>query len=98
MVFHETDGITNLKQLVASVALLDFILEFCVDGAVNIVRYDKFSDFRADIVPVTLLLCLISFRFFGLNVLYPPKFFLNLFNIFRVFNNQKRAKLNLLEA
>jgi len=34
----------------------------------------------------------ISFRFFGLNVLYPPRFFSNLFNTFRIFNNQKRAK------
>ena len=59
LVFHETDGITNSKQLAASVTLLDFFLiELCVDGAVNIVLYDKLSDFRADIVPVTLLLCL----------------------------------------
>ena len=59
LVFHETDGITNSKQIAASVTLLDFCLvELCVDGAVNIVLYDRLSDFRADIVSVTLLLYL----------------------------------------
>jgi hypothetical protein len=75
MVFHETDGITNLKRFGASVALLDFtLIELCVDGAVNIVRYDKLSDFGADIVHVTLLLCLHQLQVFLAQCTLPAKF------------------------
>jgi hypothetical protein len=91
--FHKTDRITNLKRLVASVALLDFILiELYVDGAVNIVCYDKFSDFRADIVHVTPFLCLYQLQVFWTQYTLPSKFFLNLFNTFCIFKKQKRAK------
>ena len=56
---HETDRITNSERLAAFVTLLGFFLvELCVDGAVNIVLCDKLSDFRADIVFVTFLLFL----------------------------------------
>jgi hypothetical protein len=65
ILFHETDWITNLERLVASFTLLDFILiKLCVDGAVNIVCYDKLFDFRDDIVRVTLLLCLYQLQVF----------------------------------
>jgi len=77
IVFHETDGITNFKQLAASVTLLDFILMLlCVDGAVNIVLYDELSDFRADIVLVTLLLCLHYLRVFLIQCRLPSSVFL----------------------
>jgi hypothetical protein len=75
--FHETDRITNHKRLVASVALLDFILiELCVDGAVNIVYYDKLSDFRADIVHVALLFCLYQLQVFWTQYTLPDQVFL----------------------
>ena len=77
IVFHETDGITNSKRLVASVTLLDFIfIEFCVDGAVNIVLYDELSYFRADIVLVTLLLCIYKLDVFLTQCTLPSQVFL----------------------
>jgi hypothetical protein len=77
IVFHETDRITNFKQIVASVTLLDFFLiEFCVDGTVNIVLYDKLSDFRADIVYVALLLCLYQLQVFLTQCTLPAQVFL----------------------
>jgi hypothetical protein len=64
-VFHETNWITNPKQLITSVTLFDyFLMELGVDGTVNIVCYNKLSNFRADIAHVTLLLCLYQLRVF----------------------------------
>jgi len=73
LVFHETDWITDSEWLAASAALLDFVLmELCVDGAVNIVFHDELSDFRGDIVSVTLLLCLYQLQVCPLVFLKAP--------------------------
>ena len=67
MLFYETDWITDSEWLAASVTLLDFVLmELCVDGAVNVVFDDELSDFRADVVSVTFLLCLYQLGFASL--------------------------------
>ena len=73
ILFYETDGITNSEWLAASVTLLDSVLmELCVDGAVNIVFHDELSDFRGDIVSVTLLLCLYQLQVCPLVFLKAP--------------------------